>query len=188
MKKIIYHLFLILEVYKIELLAKIFGSEYLCKSLFLCRSDNLKNILTNHGAFVGHNVQLKPMLSIDNYAVKNQEFSNIIIKDKVYIGKNVFFDLANKIVIENDVVISGGVSILTHADVGDRKMKRYYQRVCNSVKIGEASWIGANATILSGVTIGKYCVIAAGSVVVSDVADYTMVAGTPAIVKKQLQQ
>jgi UDP-2-acetamido-3-amino-2,3-dideoxy-glucuronate N-acetyltransferase len=40
--------------------------------------------------------------------------------------------------------------------------------------------IGANATILPGLTLGKYCFVAAGAVVTRDVADYALVAGAPA--------
>ena len=48
------------------------------------------------------------------------------------------------------------------------------------VRIGNDVWIGANATILSGVCIGDGAVIAAGAVVVEDVAPYAIVAGVPA--------
>ncbi len=50
----------------------------------------------------------------------------------------------------------------------------------DAVIIGDDVWIGFNATILSGVTIGKGAVIAAASVVTKNVADYDVVAGNPA--------
>ena len=46
--------------------------------------------------------------------------------------------------------------------------------------IGDDVWIGANAVILPGVTIGKHCVVAAGAVVTKDVPDNTIVGGVPA--------
>jgi acetyltransferase-like isoleucine patch superfamily enzyme len=46
--------------------------------------------------------------------------------------------------------------------------------------IGDGVWIGANSTILPGVRIGKQSMVAAGSVVTKDVAEYTVVAGNPA--------
>ena len=52
--------------------------------------------------------------------------------------------------------------------------------------IGDNVWIGANVTILPGVTIGDYVVVAAGSVVTKDVPSGVLVAGVPAVVKKQL--
>ena len=53
--------------------------------------------------------------------------------------------------------------------------------------IGKDCWIGARAVILPGVTIGDCSVVAAGSVVTKDVPPYTMVAGNPAKVKKDLR-
>lgn len=54
------------------------------------------------------------------------------------------------------------------------------------VKIGKRCWIGANAIILPGVTIGDNCVVAAGSVVTKDVPSNCTVAGVPArIIKKE---
>jgi len=186
MKKVVHNLFLMIEFFKIELFSKVFGSHYVVKSLYLCKSDNIKRILQKHNGFIGNNISIKPMLNIDNFGKFGEEFTNISIGDNCYIGKNVFLDLANEIIIENDAVISAGVSIITHADVGERKMQKYYKRVSAPVKIGEASWIGANVTILAGVTVGKYCVVAAGSVVVNDIPDYTMVAGVPAKIKKKI--
>ena len=48
------------------------------------------------------------------------------------------------------------------------------------VTIGNDVWIGGNATILPGVTIGNNVVVAAGAVVTHDVPDNTLVAGVPA--------
>ena len=187
MKRVVHNLFLMIEFFKIELLTKVFGSHYVVKSLYLCKSDNMQRLLEKHNASVGKSVSMKSMLNIDNFGRYGEEFTNISVGDNCYIGKNVFLDLANEIIIEDDVVISAGVSIITHADVGERKMQKYYKRVSAPVNIGEASWIGANVTILAGVTIGKYCVVAAGSVVVEDIPEYTMVAGIPAKIKKKIE-
>ena len=54
------------------------------------------------------------------------------------------------------------------------------------VKIGSGVWVGANVTILPGVTIGDACIIAAGAVVTKDVPDGSVVAGVPAKVIKQV--
>ena len=55
------------------------------------------------------------------------------------------------------------------------------------VKIADNVWIGMNAVILKGVTIGENCVVAAGSVVTKGVEPNTVVAGNPAVVVKQFQ-
>jgi acetyltransferase-like isoleucine patch superfamily enzyme len=54
------------------------------------------------------------------------------------------------------------------------------------VTIEDDIWIGANATILSGVKIGQHSVIAAGAVVTKDVPPHSLVAGVPAKVIKQI--
>jgi acetyltransferase-like isoleucine patch superfamily enzyme len=55
------------------------------------------------------------------------------------------------------------------------------------VKIADNVWIGMNAVILKGVTIGENCVVAAGSVVTKSVEPNTVVAGNPAVVVKQFE-
>ena len=52
--------------------------------------------------------------------------------------------------------------------------------------IGDDVWIGANAVILPGVTIGSHCVVAAGAVVTKDVPDNCVVGGVPTKVIKSL--
>ena len=56
----------------------------------------------------------------------------------------------------------------------------------NPVTIEDDVWVGANAVILPGVTIGEHCVIAAGAVVTKDVPHHSLVAGIPAKVIKQI--
>ena len=54
------------------------------------------------------------------------------------------------------------------------------------VIFGKSVWIGSNATILPGVTIGDNSVVAAGAVVTKDVPENTVVAGVPAKVVKKI--
>ena len=56
------------------------------------------------------------------------------------------------------------------------------------IKIGAHVWIGSNATVLPGVTIGDYAVVAAGAVVTRDVPAMTVVGGVPAKVLKVIQE
>lgn len=90
----------------------------------------------------------------------------------VVIGKNV--DIAPRCVI-----ISG-----SH-EIGDT-FHRAGKGFSKDIQIGDGTWIGANSTILGGVTIGKGCLIAAGSLVREDVEDNTMVAGVPARMMRKL--
>lgn len=107
----------------------------------------------------------------------------------IQLGKNVFINHActfldlGGIVIEDDVLIGPKVSIITEnhpVNPNDRKILDL-----KSVIIKRNAWIGANAIILPGVTIGENSVVAAGSVVTKDVPPNSFVAGIPAkIIKK----
>ena len=55
------------------------------------------------------------------------------------------------------------------------------------IVIGRNAWLGANVTVLAGVTIGENAIVAAGSVVTKDVPSNTVVAGTPAKVKRGIK-
>lgn len=56
------------------------------------------------------------------------------------------------------------------------------------IVIKDNCWLGANVSVLQGVTIGSGCVIAAGSVVTKDIPDNCIVAGVPAEIKKKIDQ
>ncbi len=108
----------------------------------------------------------------------------------IQIGKNVFINHActfldlGGIIIEDGVLIGPKVSIITEnhpVDPAERKMLDL-----KSVTLKQNCWIGANATILPGVTIGENSVVAAGAVVTKDVPANTVVAGVPAKFIKQL--
>ncbi len=60
--------------------------------------------------------------------------------------------------------------------------------VSKPINIMDNAWIGFNAIILKGVTIGEGAVVAAGSVVTKDVPDYTIVGGNPAVVIKKIDK
>ncbi|MGJ1350261.1 sugar O-acetyltransferase [Sphingobacterium siyangense] len=106
------------------------------------------------------------------------------------IGKNVFinFDCVfldlGGIIIEDDVLIAPKVSLLTEGHPIEAE-KRQSLTVA-TIHIKKNAWIGANATILPGVTIGENAVVAAGSVVSKDVPDNTVVGGIPAKIIKNI--
>ena len=81
------------------------------------------------------------------------------------------------ITIGDDVTMSIRVAVMAH-DASTKKTLGYTK--IGQVHIGNHVFIGANATILPGVTIGDYSVIGAGSVVTHDVPERTVVAGVPA--------
>lgn len=110
----------------------------------------------------------------------------------IEVGKNLFtnynctiLDVA-KVKIGDNVLIGPNVSIYTaghpiHADT--RKTGYEYGA---PITIGDNVWIGGNSIILPDVTVGSNSVIAAGSVVTKDVPEWTVVAGNPARVIKEI--
>ena len=60
--------------------------------------------------------------------------------------------------------------------------------LCEKIIIKKGAWIGAGASILPGVTVGKYAIVGAGAIVTKDVPDYSVVVGTPAKVVKKLDK
>ena len=58
----------------------------------------------------------------------------------------------------------------------------------SSVKIEENAWLGANVTVLPGVTVGKNSIVAADSTVTKDVPENVIVAGTPAKIVKEIKE
>lgn len=102
----------------------------------------------------------------------------------IKLGKRVFINHAcsfldmGGIIIEDDVLLGPKVNIITEnhpLDPANRKAL-----ICKPVLIKRNAWIGAAATILSGVTIGENSVVAAGAVVSKDVPANTIVGGIPA--------
>lgn len=81
------------------------------------------------------------------------------------------------ITIGDDVTMSIRVTVMAH-DASTKKTLDYTKT--GQVHIGSHVFIGANATILPGVTIGDYAVIGAGSVVTHDIPARTVAAGVPA--------
>jgi acetyltransferase-like isoleucine patch superfamily enzyme len=166
-----------------------FGIGYVCRDLERAPAHLAARILREYGATVGKNVNLKGSIQIDNASGDEDatgDFSNLHIGDRCYIGKGVFFDLPAQIVLEDEVIVSAGVKFLTHSDCGQRVMRQWYPRRRALVRIGYGSWIGANALIMSGVTLGECCVVGAGAVVTHSYPARSVIAGVPARLVKTL--
>ncbi|MCW3088214.1 MAG: acetyltransferase [Sediminibacterium sp.] len=103
------------------------------------------------------------------------------------IGPYCYIGCSGYIEIGDNVMMSPRVSIYAENHVFDRtditmKAQGVHRQF---VKIEDDCWIAANSIILAGVTIGKGSVVAAGSVVTTDVPPYSIVAGVPAKIIKQ---
>lgn len=95
---------------------------------------------------------------------------------------NPYACISGKVTCGNGVRIASLVSIVGFNHGFDDPDIPIFQQKHESlgITIGDDVWIGANAVVLDGVTIGKGAVIAAGSVVVKDIPDMAIVAGVPA--------
>lgn len=106
------------------------------------------------------------------------------------IGRNVFinFDCTildlGGITIEDDVLIAPKVNLLSEGHPISPENRQ--SLVPGHIHIKRNAWIGANATILPGVTVGENAVVAAGAVVSKDVPDNSVVGGIPAEIIKTI--
>ena len=115
------------------------------------------------------------------------------IGQRCVLGQNVF--IANDVVIGNNVKIQNNVSVYTGVELEDdvfcgpscvftnvsnprSEIVRHHLYERTLVRRGAT--IGANATIVCGVTIGRYAFVGAGAVVCRDVPDYALMLGVPA--------
>lgn len=128
----------------------------------------------------------------------DREGASLSLGDRTFVGKSTFA-IATSVHIGNDVLIAWGCTIVDHDShalrFSDRRddvsnwylgTKDWSQVAIAPVIINDKAWIGLNAVILKGVTIGEGAVVAAASVVTKDVAPWTVVAGNPARVVREL--
>jgi len=110
---------------------------------------------------------------------------NVSIGHHVYINKNCdILTTGSKVKIGNFVMVGPNVTFVAQDhDISDWKkpmmLSNKYKR--GNITVGDDVWIGAYAIVLSGVTINRGAVVAAGAVVTKDVPPYAIVGGVPAV-------
>lgn len=100
-----------------------------------------------------------------------------------YLGRFIHINAYESVEIENDVLISDRVFISdVHHAFQDQNTPIISQGVTKPkpIKIKSGCWIGINACIMPGVSIGKNAIVAANSVVTRDVPDFSIARGVPA--------
>ncbi len=156
----------------------------LLSKLFILAPSKIVRVLLMHAQKplfrrVGKNVVFSPFSSFS--------YASIEIGNDVFIGAGARFsatesriNIGDKVMFGPNVTIMGGDHRI---DVVGRYMFDVKEKLPENdqpISIETDVWVGANAIILKGVTVGQGAVIAAGSVVTRDVAPYTVVAGVPA--------
>lgn len=119
--------------------------------------------------------------------------SGAVIGKSCSLGQNVF--VGNKVVIGDDCKIQNNVSVYDNVTLEDGVFcgpSMVFTNVYNpraqitrkeeyrATLIKQGATLGANCTIVCGVTVGKYAFVGAGAVVIKDVPDYALVVGVPA--------
>jgi UDP-2-acetamido-3-amino-2,3-dideoxy-glucuronate N-acetyltransferase len=105
---------------------------------------------------------------------------NTFVADGVQVGRNV--KVQNNVaiytgtIIEDDVFL-GPSCVLTNVTNPRSQINRH--SLYEKTLVRRGTTIGANATIVCGITLGRYCFIAAGAVVTKDVPDYALIQGVP---------
>jgi acetyltransferase-like isoleucine patch superfamily enzyme len=156
----------------------------------------------------------KVYLEINENSIVNGDFIFEIQEGKISIGSRTFiggglFICIDGIEIGDDVMIAWGCTFIdnnSHSvvwserknDVLDWKKgldenkigayKDWSNVKRAKIKIKNKVWIGFNSIILKGVSIGEGAVVAAGSVVTKNVPDWTIVAGNPAVIVKEIPE
>ena len=115
--------------------------------------------------------------------------SNCVLGQNLYVANQVV--IGNHVKIQNNVSIYEGVTLEDYVFCGPsmvftnvRTPRSAYPRNtsddCSPTHVRHGASIGANATVVCGLTIGRWAFVAAGAVVTKDVPDYALVAGVPA--------
>jgi len=124
--------------------------------------------------------------------INAQVRENAVIGENCVIGKDVYIDIGvtigSGVKIQNGVSVYDGVTIADDVFIGpnvcftnDRVPRAFnIDWEVTETKIERGSSVGANATIVCGITLGEYCMVGAGTVVTKNVLPYTLVVGNPA--------
>jgi UDP-2-acetamido-3-amino-2,3-dideoxy-glucuronate N-acetyltransferase len=133
--------------------------------------------IVGEGSRLWINVQVRENVSIGR---------DCIVSKDVYIDCNVVIGdrckVQNSVSIYNGVTVGDDVFIGPNAAFTNDKVPRAFNAdwTITPTRVENGASIGANATIVCGITIGEYAMVAAGSVVTKDVPPYTLVMGNPA--------
>jgi len=142
----------------------------------------LKNIVKNPNIIVGDYTYYDDFENVENFE-KNVKYHFDFVGDKLIIGKFCMIASDVKFIMNGANHLTNSLSTFPFAIFGNgwesaMDGKNYPKK--GNINIGNDVWIGYNATIMSGVTIGDGAIIATNSTVIKDVEPYSIVGGNPA--------
>lgn len=182
----------------INIICKFIRNVWYCNYFHSCGEKvRFKKVCTIHGADyidIGDGTSFGDGLCLTAWP----ELANTTLKPSIKIGKNCQFGAYNHITALNSITIGDNlltgkwvtISDNSHGEINYNTLnspplkRQMYSK--GSIVIGKNVWIGDKATILPNVEVGDCSVIAANAVVTSNVPAYSVVAGVPARVMKQL--
>ena len=160
------------------------------------------NIVLRHPGkiVIGDNVVIDDQCCLDAKGTTNQ---GILVEDGAFVGRNTILSCKNgDIVLEKEANVGFNVEIFSAARVrvgartliaaytylvgGDHLYDRtdipvlHQGRTARGIDVGENAWLGAHVVVTDGATIGRDAIVGAGSVVIGEVPEFHIVAGSPA--------
>ena len=107
--------------------------------------------------------------------------SRLVVGRDCFVNRNCYLDLGGSIVLGDNVVVGHGTSLITsHHEIGPSTRRAAKAPGARSIRIEDGAWLGANVSVLPGVTIGRGAVIGTGSVVTRDIPANVVAVGAPA--------
>ena len=151
----------------------------------------LKNVIKNPNIIVGDYTYYDDFENVENFE-KNVKYHFDFTGDKLVIGKFCMIASGVSFIMNGANHLTDAISTYPFAIFGNgwenaMEGKTYPNK--GDIIIGNDVWIGHNATIMAGVTIGDGAIIATNSTIVKDVAPYSIVGGNPGTeIKKRFSQ
>jgi len=132
--------------------------------------------LRRFGATIGEGVTIHSPLIIH---CAFPDYSKLSIGKETYVGRSVLFDLKERIEIGERATVAMRCAFITHTNAGPSRVSKTLPVSAAPIRINDDAYLGANTTVLQGVSIGEQAVVGAGSVVLHDVPSFTLAAGNP---------
>lgn len=161
--------------------AKVNGLKKIAPDVRLGNNVRITDFVNLYGCEIGDNTRIGMFVEIQkgvkigkNCKIQSHTFicEGVTIEDNVFIGHNVTFI--------ND--------LYPRATVKDGGLQTEEDWVCKPTLVKQGASIGSSATLLGGITVGRNCIVGAGSVVTRDVPPNTIVAGNPAKILRKIKK